>query len=64
MPRAASALPELMAGGLGAAFYAAHCPDDSPLFVAVWYTLAIALVTGLGALAGRRLLRWCAWCRF
>ncbi|HEX3673529.1 MAG TPA: NrsF family protein [Rhizomicrobium sp.] len=57
-PLRAGALAGLMAGGLGAAFYAAHCPDDSPLFVAVWYTLAIALVTGLGALAGRRLLRW------
>ncbi len=57
-PLRAGALAGLMAGGLGAAFYAAHCPDDSPLFVAVWYTLAIAFVTAIGALAGRRLLRW------
>jgi hypothetical protein len=57
-PARTGALAGLMAGGIGAAFYAAHCLDDSPLFVAVWYTLAIALVTGLGALAGRRLLRW------
>lgn len=48
----------LAAGGIGAFFYAAHCPDDSPLFVAVWYTIAIAGVAGLGALLGARILRW------
>jgi hypothetical protein len=54
----AGALAGLAAAGLGAAFYAAHCPDDSPLFVAVWYTLAVTIVTGLGAVAGKRLLAW------
>ncbi len=48
----------LLAGAIGAALYATHCPDDSPLFVATWYTLAIGFVVGLGALAGSRLLRW------
>jgi len=57
-PTRAGALAGLIAGGLGAAFYAAHCFDDSPLFVATWYTLAIAFVTGLGALLGSKLLRW------
>jgi hypothetical protein len=57
-PMRAGALAGLMAGGLGAAFYAAHCPDDSPLFVAVWYSVAIAFVTAVGAVAGRRVLRW------
>jgi hypothetical protein len=57
-PARAGAVAGLIAGGLGAAFYAAHCFDDSPLFVAVWYTLAIAFVTGLGALLGSKLLRW------
>jgi hypothetical protein len=52
------AMAGLVAGGIGAAFYAAHCFDDSPLFVAVWYTLAIAFVAGLGALLGSRFLRW------
>jgi hypothetical protein len=37
--------------------YAAHCTDDSPLFVATWYTLATALVTAIGALLGVRFLR-------
>jgi hypothetical protein len=57
-PSRAGALAGLLAGGLGAAFYAAHCPDDSPLFVAVWYTVAIAFVTVVGAALGRRMLRW------
>ncbi|WP_412178944.1 NrsF family protein [Rhizobium sp. TRM96650] len=25
-----------------AAIYAWHCPDDSPLVLAIWYTVAIA----------------------
>ena len=57
-PALTGAVAGLLAGGLGAALYAAHCVDDSPLFVATWYTLAIALVAAAGALAGHRLLRW------
>jgi hypothetical protein len=57
-PARAGAIAGLVAGGIGAAFYAAHCFDDSPLFVAVWYTLAICFVAGLGALLGSRFLRW------
>ena len=29
-----------------------HCTEDSPLFYAVWYVLAILVATGLGALPG------------
>ncbi|MCV3737997.1 NrsF family protein [Rhizobium sp. TRM96647] len=54
----AGAVSGLLAGGIAAAFYAAHCPDDSPLFVAVWYPLAIAILVSLGALLGRFFLRW------
>ncbi|RTL73692.1 MAG: DUF1109 family protein, partial [Bradyrhizobiaceae bacterium] len=43
---------------LGATLYASHCADDSPLFVATWYTLAAAFVTLIGAMAGRRVLRF------
>ncbi|PJI41028.1 NrsF family protein [Ferrovibrio sp.] len=57
-PALTGAVAGLIAGGISAAFYASHCPDDSPLFVATWYVLAIALLAGLGALLGRRLLRW------
>ena len=57
-PTAAGAAAGLAAGAIAAAIYAWNCPDDSPLFLATWYTIAIALVTGAGALLGRRLLRW------
>ena len=48
----------LAAGGFGATVYAAHCTDDSPLFVATWYTIGIAVTAALGAALGPRLLRW------
>jgi hypothetical protein len=48
----------LFAGGVAAAIYAAHCPDDSPLFIALWYSLGIAIVALMGGLAGRLALRW------
>jgi hypothetical protein len=57
-PALAGALGGLLAGAFGAMLYATHCPDDSPLFVAVWYSIAIGFITGLGALAGSRWLSW------
>ncbi|WP_029003160.1 NrsF family protein [Azorhizobium doebereinerae] len=57
-PAWAGAAAGLLAGGLGAACYALHCTDDSPLFVLAWYGLAIGAVTLAGALLGRRLLAW------
>jgi hypothetical protein len=57
-PTLAGAVAGLLAGGIGATLYATHCPDDSPLFVATWYVIAITAVTIIGAIAGARLLRW------
>jgi len=57
-PVLAGAVAGLLAGGLAATFYAAHCFDDSPLFVATWYTIAIAFLTALGALGGWFFVRW------
>jgi len=57
-PALAGAVAGLVASGIGAAIYASHCTDDSPIFVVVWYTIAIALVTAAGAIAGRFVLRW------
>jgi hypothetical protein len=57
-PVLAGAVAGLLAGGLAATFYAAHCFDDSPLFVATWYTIAIAVLALLGALGGRVFVRW------
>lgn len=48
----------LLAGGIAATFYAMHCTDDSPLFVATWYTVAIVGLAALGALAAPRIARW------
>jgi hypothetical protein len=57
-PALAGALAGLLSAGLAATLYASHCTDDSPLFVATWYSIATALVTAIGALAGARLLRF------
>jgi hypothetical protein len=48
----------MLSAGLAATLYASHCTDDSPLFVATWYTISTALVTAIGALAGSKLLRF------
>lgn len=57
-PTITGAVAGLLAGGLGAAIYALACTDDSPLFVATWYSITIVLVAAIGAIAGARLLRW------
>lgn len=57
-PGLAGAAAGVLAGTLAAVLYATHCVDDSPLFVAAWYLPPIAAIVALGALAGRRLLRW------
>jgi hypothetical protein len=55
-------LAGLMAGGaagaLGALIYGFHCPETAAPFVAIWYTLGMALVAALGGALGARLLRW------
>lgn len=57
-PTLAGAGAGLLAAAMGAAIYATHCPDDSPLFFATWYGLATIIVVMIGAIAGRRFLRW------
>jgi hypothetical protein len=57
-PAVAGAIAGLVSAGLAATLYASHCTDDSPLFVATWYSIATALVTAIGALAGSRMLRF------
>ena len=56
-PAVAGAIAGLLSAGLAATLYASHCTDDSPLFVATWYTIATALVTAIGALVGSKVLR-------
>jgi hypothetical protein len=57
-PALAGAAAGLLAAASGAALYAFHCFDDSPLFVVTWYSLATVIVVTAGWWAGRRLLRW------
>jgi hypothetical protein len=57
-PAIAGAVGGLLSAGIAATLYASHCPDDSPLFLAAWYTIGVILMTGIGALLGSRVLRW------
>src|SRR6185369_7901738 len=53
-PTLAGAVAGLLAGGIATTFYAAQCTDDSPLFVATWYTIAITSLALVGAVGAHR----------
>lgn len=55
---AAGAIAGLASGTLGALAYTLACVNDGAAFVALWYSLAIALTTALGAILGPRVLAW------
>jgi len=57
-PRISGAMAGLLAGGVTAALYTLHCPEDSLLFIAAWHVPAIALVSLIGAAVAARVLRW------
>lgn len=57
-PALTGAAAGFAAGALAATLYGLHCPEQAAAFVASWYSLGIAAATLLGALTGRRLLRW------
>lgn len=57
-PALAGAIAGLLSGAVAALLYGVTCIDDSPLFIAVWYPIALGIVTATGAIAGRFLLRW------
>lgn len=46
------------AGALAATLYGLHCPEQNAAFVATWYSLGIVAAAALGAVFGKRLLRW------
>jgi hypothetical protein len=54
----AGATAGLFAGATAALAYALHCPEMEAPFLAVWYVLGMLIPTGVGALLGRRLLKW------
>jgi hypothetical protein len=55
---AAGAAAGLLAGGVGTAVYALHCPELAAPFLAVWYVLGALIPVAIGALVGPRVLRW------
>lgn len=57
-PGSAGMLAGVLSGAIAATFYAAHGTDDSPLFIAAWYLLAIGMLALIGAAAGRLLIKW------
>lgn len=57
-PGLTGAVAGLGAAAIAATFYAANCDDDSPLFVALWYPIAFAMVSAAGYGLGRRFLKW------
>ena len=50
-PGWAGAAAGWLAGGVGAAAYALHCPEMDAPFLAVWYVLGMCVPTALGAVA-------------
>ena len=57
-PARAGALAGLLAGSLATAAHALSCRNDQGMSVLIWYGAAILLLTGLGSLIGRRVLKW------
>lgn len=57
-PMLAGGAAGLLAGGVAATVYGLHCQETAAPFVALWYTLGVALSVGAGALIGARALRW------
>lgn len=57
-PRLAAIIAGLAASGVGMTLYAANCPDDSPLFLATWYTIATATVTLASFVVAPYFTRW------
>ena len=46
------------ASGIAASIYALYCPDDSPLFIALWYSGSTLILVTAGYAVCRRVLRW------
>ena len=57
-PALAGLAAGILSGGSGVLVYSLHCPETGIPFVAIWYTLGIAITGLLGMIGGRLLLRW------
>lgn len=56
--RLAGFVAGLFSGSVGALGYALFCPELSPAFVSIWYSLGMVAPAAAGAALGPRLLRW------
>jgi hypothetical protein len=57
-PAQAGAASGLLAGAIGALAYALHCTEMAAPFLGIWYLAGMLIPAAVGALLGRRLLRW------
>jgi hypothetical protein len=57
-PALTGAVAGILAGSLAASIYSLYCTETSLTFFAVWYAGGIAVVSGVGAVLGLRMLRW------
>jgi hypothetical protein len=57
-PVIAGAVTGLLSASVGAMAYTLACKNDGTAFVAIWYTAACAIMAFIGAIVGRRVLRW------
>ena len=57
-PMLSGAAAGLLTGGLATTLYGLHCPEHAAAFVAVWYTIGMAIAVAVGALVGKIAFRW------
>lgn len=57
-PALTATMAGLAAAGLGAFSFAFSCPHDDPLYVAVWYGAAAAIMVAVARIGLPRLIRW------
>ena len=57
-PMCAGAMAGGVSGALAASAYALHCQQDALMYISIWYVSPILLLAGLGAIWGRKTLRW------
>jgi len=48
----------VFASTVSATVYAAHCPCDTPVFVMIWYPIALTIGGVMGGWIGPRIARW------
>ena len=57
-PEASALAVGLAASALGSFIFVFACPQDDPLYIAVWYAVGCGLVTAIACLLLPRLTRW------